>query len=53
MKRIAIAALALMLAVGSFAGGGSHKHAAKKVCTKCEKSQCTPLCSQTGCCKKS
>ncbi len=51
MKRIALAALALMLTVGSFAG--SHKHAAKKDCAKCEKSQCTLACNQTGCCHKS
>jgi|GEM_PF-4707654 len=52
MKRIAMAALALMLVVGSFAGD-NHKQAAKKECTKCDKSQCTPACNQSGCCHKS
>jgi len=51
MKRIALAALAIMLTVGSFASG--HKRAAKKECTKCEKTQCNPSCDQTGCCHKS
>jgi hypothetical protein len=51
MKRIALAALAVMFTVGSFAGGS--KHAAKKECTKCEKAQCTPACNQDGCCHKS
>lgn len=51
MKRIALAALAIMLTVSSFAAG--HKHAAKKECTKCEKAQCNPSCNQTGCCHKS
>ena len=44
-----IAALAVMLTVGTFANGDKHikkqdKHA-KKECTNCTKTKCTPACA--------
>jgi hypothetical protein len=49
MKRIALVALAAMLTIGSFANGEKQhikkqaKHA-KKECTNCTKTQCSPAC---------
>lgn len=49
MKKITLAALAVMLTVGSFANGEKHhvkKHAkhAKTECANCTKTKCTPAC---------
>ena len=49
MKRITLVALAAMLTIGAFANGEKQhtkkqaRHA-KKECTNCTKTQCTPAC---------